>query len=117
MKTNQFPKHHLDRHFKEFIKGKWGPNAAIYIKIGYEEAARFIFEQLNKPQKAEKRKFHVGENVKLYHSFQQREYEGVVKYISHKYIWVDVKFDLYDQCLPFYKDETYQQHNPYLKIV
>ena len=46
--TDMYPKHNMDRKLKKFLKGKWGNNAAQYIRIGYEEGAKAMFEMLKK---------------------------------------------------------------------
>ena len=43
---DMYPKHNMDRKLKKFLKGRWGDNAASYIRIGYEEGAKAMFELL-----------------------------------------------------------------------
>ena len=46
--ATQFPKHELDRAFKELFEDWYGSNALTYIRIGWTEAAKFMFNEMNK---------------------------------------------------------------------
>lgn len=46
--TQQFPKHKLDRVFKEMFGDRYGKNALAYIRIGWDAAAKFMFDEMNK---------------------------------------------------------------------
>ena len=46
--TAQFPKHKLDGVFKELFGDRYGDNALTYIRIGWNEAAKFMFNEMNK---------------------------------------------------------------------
>lgn len=47
---DKYPKHNIDRKMKKFINGRWGKNAAHYIRIGYEAGAKAMFEMLKKEE-------------------------------------------------------------------
>lgn len=46
--ASQFPKHKLDRVFKQLFEDRYGDNELAYIKIGWNEAAKFMFDEMNK---------------------------------------------------------------------
>ena len=46
--ATKFPKHKLDKVFKEMFGDRFGDNALGYIGIGWEAAARFMFNEMNK---------------------------------------------------------------------
>lgn len=47
MAAKQFPKHKLDKVFKEQFGDRYGDNAKYYIRIGWNAAAKYMFDLMN----------------------------------------------------------------------